>query len=157
VLRRAGFADVEAIVAVFERSFGTLTFLPSLHTHEEHVSFFDRCVGEDETWVWDDDGAVLGFAVLQGDELAQLYVDPDASGRGIGSALLERAKERRPGGFTLWVFQENAGARRFYERRGLRCIRLTDGSFNEEQVPDALYEWRPTPSPARAGRGSAAR
>ena len=48
-----------------------------------------------------------------------------------------------PGGFRLWVFQANAGARRFYERHGLRVVRLTDGAANEEKTPDALYEWLP--------------
>ncbi|HET7923886.1 MAG TPA: hypothetical protein VFL30_03255, partial [Rhodanobacteraceae bacterium] len=59
------------------------------------------------------------------------------------SALLATAKERRPHGFTLWVFQQNGRARRFYERHGLRCVELTDGRQNEERMPDALYEWRP--------------
>ncbi len=75
--------------------------------------------------------------------LDQLYVHPDAHGRGAGSALLDKAKERRPGGFTFWVFQQNEHARRFYERRGCRVVKLTDGSGNEEKTPDALYEWRP--------------
>ena len=56
-----------------------------------------------------------------------------------------RAKERRPNGFRLWVFQGNEGARRFYERQGLRLVELTDGSANEEREPDALYEWVPVP------------
>ena len=56
---------------------------------------------------------------------------------------MERAKERRPGGFQLWVFQQNATARRFYERRGFVLVRETDGSDNEERTPDALYAWRP--------------
>jgi GNAT superfamily N-acetyltransferase len=145
VIRRAGPEDVEAIVAVFERSFATLSFLPMLHSHEEHLAFFGRCVAEGEAWVWEE-GAVAGFAILDGDELSHLYVEPDEAGRGVGGALLDRAKERRPDGFTLWVFQDNEQARRFYERRGLRCVRLTDGSGNEERTPDALYEWRPASS-----------
>ncbi len=74
--------------------------------------------------------------------LDYLYVEPDMTGRKIGSALLERAKDRRPDGFSLWTFQQNERARRFYERHGLRLIRLTDGEGNEEKMPDALYEWR---------------
>ena len=142
MIRRGGLEDVDAIVAVFERSFGTLDFLPALHTHEEHIGFFGRCLAEGEAWVWDEDG-IRGFAILRGGELSHLYVDPGEQARGIGSALLDRAKERRPDGFTLWVFQQNEQARRFYERRGLRLVKLTDGSGNEEQTPDALYEWRP--------------
>jgi putative acetyltransferase len=157
VIRRAGPADVDAVVGVFEPSFATLDFLPHLHTHEEHLAFFGRCLAECESYVWDD-GAVRGFAILRGDELSHLYVAPDAFGRGVGSGLLETAKARRPGGFTLWVFQRNERARGFYERHGLRCVRLTDGSGNEERTADALYEWLPTPSPrARAGRGSRGR
>ena len=56
---------------------------------------------------------------------------------------MDRAKERRPGGFQLWVFQQNANARRFYERRGFVLVRETDGSGNEERTPDALYAWSP--------------
>ena len=151
MIRRAGLADIDAIVAVFERSFATLDFLPRLHTHEDHVRFLDRCVVDDETWVWDD-GEIRGFAVLRGEELSQLYVDPSSFRRGVGSALLETAKGERPDGFTLWVFQRNAAARRFYEAHALRCVRLTDGSFNEERTPDALYAWDPS-----AARGSSAR
>ena len=143
MIRRADPHDVEAIVAVFEPSFATLDFLPALHTHAEHLAFFDRCVAEDEAWVWDEDG-IRGFAILHGHELSHLYVAARSLGRGIGSELLDKTKERRPQGFTLWVFQANERARRFYERHGLECVRLTDGSGNEEQAPDALSEWRPT-------------
>jgi len=73
--------------------------------------------------------------------LAHIFAHPP--GRGVGSALLQQAKERRPGGFRPWVFQRNEGARRFYERHGLRLAALTDGAGNEEREPDARYEWRP--------------
>jgi hypothetical protein len=47
-----------------------------------------------------------------------------------------------PQGFSLWTFQANLGARRFYERHGCRQVRRTDGD-NEENLPDILYEYRP--------------
>ena len=76
--------------------------------------------------------------------MEHLYVRPDLLRRGIGSALLQRAKERLPSGFRLWVFLQNVPARHFYERHGLRLVEETDGSRNEERTPDALYEWRRT-------------
>ena len=142
-IRRAGPSDAEAIADVFIPSFESLTFLPMLHTHDEDRAFIRRLVAEDEVWVADDDGHIVGFAALTADMLSHLYVHPDAQGRGVGSALMDRAEERRPDGFTFWVFQENAPARRFYEARGCRVLELTDGSGNEEKTPDALYEWRP--------------
>jgi GNAT superfamily N-acetyltransferase len=143
VLRRATRADGPEIAVLFRRSFGTLTFLPTLHTPEEDRAHFTRMAAEQEVWVWEEDGRILGFAALHGDEVPALYVEPDAQGRGIGSALFEHLTERRPGGFRFWVFQQNERARRFYERHGAVAVELTDGSGNEEREPDALYEWRP--------------
>ena len=99
--------------------------------------------GGHEVWVWDADGRILGFAAVDAeDEVPAFYVEPDAQSRGIGTALFDRLKESRPDGFRFWVFQENARARRFYERHGAVAIDSTDGSGNEERQPDVLYEWR---------------
>jgi ribosomal protein S18 acetylase RimI-like enzyme len=149
VIRRATAADVDAIAELYERSFGTLTFLPTLHTLEEHRAHFGRVVEEQEVWLWDDAG-ILGFAAIGDSMLNYLYVEPQASGCGIGSALYAHAVSRRPAGFTFWVFQENERARRFYERHGARAIRFTDGEGNEEKTPDVLYACGGA-SPARAG------
>jgi GNAT superfamily N-acetyltransferase len=144
MIRRAGPADVETIAGLFERSFGTLTFLPVLHTHGEHLRWFARRLDEKEVWVFDD-GEVRGFATLGAEELDDLYIDPPSIGCGIGSALLDHAKERRPDGFTLWCFQANDRARRFYERHGCEATELTDGAGNAEKTPDVKYVWRPGP------------
>ena len=142
-VRLAGPEEAEEVADVFIPSFEGLTFLPMLHSHDEHRAFVRALLERDEVWVVEEDDRVVGMAVLSEDTLSHLYVHPDAQDRGVGGALLRQAKARRPGGFTLWVFQENAGARRFYERHGLRAVRFTDGSGNEEKTPDALYEWRP--------------
>jgi ribosomal protein S18 acetylase RimI-like enzyme len=142
MIRRARPEDSDAIAALFRRSFGTLTFLPTLHRPDEDRAFFGRLVEDAEVWVAEEDGRLLGFAGLSDDLLGFLYVDPSDHARGVGSALFDRVKLERPGGFELWVFQENTNARGFYERRGCRLVRLRDGSRNEERTPDALYEWR---------------
>ena len=143
MIREAQPGDVDVIAELYERSFGTLMFLPMLHTLEEHRVWFGRVVDEEEVWVWEEDGLILAFIGLGEDMVNYLYVEPETTGRGIGSALLEHAKGRRPAGFTLWTFQQNMRARRFYERHGLSVVRLTDGEDNEERTPDALYVWRP--------------
>jgi ribosomal protein S18 acetylase RimI-like enzyme len=52
-------------------------------------------------------------------ELATLYVDPAYWRRGLGSALLEEGFARMPQPVeVLWTFEQNAPARRFYERHG---------------------------------------
>jgi ribosomal protein S18 acetylase RimI-like enzyme len=144
-IRPARGEDADHIARLFIASRATLTFLPKLHTNEETFDFIANTVLRDqEVLVAEMGGEITGFIAMHGDLVEHLYVRPDFQRRGIGSALLRRAKDRMPLGFNLWVFQENAAARRFYERHGFRVIEQTDGSGNEEQMPDALYEWRPT-------------
>jgi GNAT superfamily N-acetyltransferase len=144
MLRRARPEDAEAVADVFVRAFAGLTFLPALHTEDETRGWIaTTMLPTHEVWVAEVEGEIVGFAALTDELLGHMYVHPSAQGRGIGSALLEKAKERRPRGFDLWVFQQNEGARRFYERHGLECVELTDGAENEERTPDARYVWRP--------------
>jgi GNAT superfamily N-acetyltransferase len=79
--------------------------------------------------------------VLDDGWVDQLYVDPDHLGKGIGSRLLSVAKERSPEGLQLWTFATNHRARKFCEQHGFVITDRTDGSRNEEKVPDILYRW----------------
>ena len=136
--------DGRPVREIFLAARSQMTYLPRFPTDEQAGESFARTVVEQqETWVADVQGGVAGFGALTDARLEHLYVDPDHQGRGIGTLLLDQAKRRRPGGFRLWLFQQNEGARRFYERHGFRLVELTDGSANQEQVQDALYEWLP--------------
>ena len=53
-------------------------------------------------------------------------------------------------GLTLWTFQRNAQARRFYEAHGFVASEFTDCSHNEEREPDMLYAWSLNASSASA-------
>jgi len=103
----------------------------------------------EEVWLAEEDGRPLGFLAIRRsrsdgwETLERLYVEPEAQNRGVGTALLDKAKALRPDGLHLWVFQRNEGARRFYERHGFHLVKLTDGAENMEHEPDALYFWNP--------------
>ncbi|MET8771549.1 GNAT family N-acetyltransferase [Streptomyces sp. NPDC004658] len=146
VLRRAVAADARAAADVYLRSFDAA--LPTVvrpHTDDEVRDYIrDVVVALRETWVAEAAGAgVVGLMVLDGESLSQLYLDPRWRGRGIGDRFVALAKERSPGGLTLWTFQVNKPAHRFYERHGFVAAEYTDGSGNEEREPDVRYVWRP--------------
>jgi len=148
-IRPATDDDADAIARLFLASKATLTFLPNVHTDEETFWFIANIVLRDQdVLVAETDGEIGGFIAMHADMVEHLYVRLDLLRRGIGSALVEQAKGRMPSGFRLWVFQENAPARRFYESHGLHVIEETDGSRNEERTPDALYGWTP-PDPSQ--------
>jgi ribosomal protein S18 acetylase RimI-like enzyme len=71
-------------------------------------------------------------------ELYAIYVLPEASGRGIGQALMAEVLSRlRRESFAeaiLWVLEDNPRTRRFYELAGWR----TDGVVKEEEWLGAL-------------------
>jgi GNAT superfamily N-acetyltransferase len=143
-LRRGEPEDATPIARIMRSTYDRMEYIPRLHTHEEDLAYIGGLFGEREIWVAENDDGVIGFAILSADELMQMHVTPGEQNAGIGSALLARAKERRPRGFSLWTFQKNVGARRFYERHGLEVVRLTDGAGNEEREPDVQYAWRPS-------------
>jgi GNAT superfamily N-acetyltransferase len=120
-----------------------------VHVDRDVHRWFDEVVlPTREVWVADLGGESVALMVLDDDWIDQLYVDPASTGRGIGGALLDHARRRRPSGLRLWTFQSNVDARRFYEERGFVAVAVTTGD-NEEHAPDVCYEWRPgtTPGP----------
>jgi GNAT superfamily N-acetyltransferase len=140
-IRRAELEDAPAITDVFLAACEEMTYLPVLHTAEETEAWIrDTVLASREVWVAAGDLRSVGFAALAGEFLEHLYIHPAAQRAGLGTCLLQLAKERCPGGLQLWVFQRNEGDRRFYERHGFVLRHLTDGAANEEREPDALYE-----------------
>ena len=115
--------------------------MPVLHTLADTEAFCKHLTKTSDCWVADDAGRVSGFMARDKDWVTALYLAPDARGRGIGAALLMQAKA---GGdaLQLWCFQNNAGARRFYERHGFVAEEFTDGAGNEEKLPDIRFVWR---------------
>jgi GNAT superfamily N-acetyltransferase len=146
-VRRAVAEDGPAIATLYTaaRVAAVPQMPPALHTAEEDVSFFSRRLTDEEVTAWLAEAGheVLGFALCTPTFLDGLYIRPDLTGQGIGSLLLDVVEATHPGGYELWVFASNTGARRLYRRRGLVEVEHTDGSGNEEKSPDVRMAWRP--------------
>ena len=105
-----GPSDIDTIADVFIASFGTLTFLPKLHTDDETRGWIrDVMFPAHAVWVAETSSGVVGFGAVHDDLLGLLYVHPEHQGQGIGTALLDVVKRERPHGFDLWVFQTQRG------------------------------------------------
>ncbi len=142
-LRRATAGDEDAVANVFLDSFHDTYDFPLAHSDEEVRGWIrERLIPTQETWVATEGEQVVGMMALTPGNLEQLYVAPDRLGEGIGRQLVDLAKERSPAGLSLWTFQVNDRARRFYERNGFEAIEQTDGD-NQEGQPDVRYEWSP--------------
>jgi putative acetyltransferase len=142
MLRRLELDDMDQAAVVHRTAFDhALPTLAGLHTPEEDRWFFrERVFATCELWGSFDNRQLVGIIAFREGWIDQLYVLPSAQGRGIGTALLQVAKERWQA-LSLWTFQRNTNARRFYERHGFVLVEETDGSGNEEKEPDARYAW----------------
>jgi ribosomal protein S18 acetylase RimI-like enzyme len=141
-LRRLELPDMDSAAHIHRTAFDTaLPWLVGLHTPAEDRAFFRERVFE-TCVVWGAFRATLldGFIAFRRGWIDQFYIAPPAQSLGLGSALLEISKSGESD-LQLWTFQRNHRARAFYEARGFRLIRETDGAGNEEREPDALYRW----------------
>ncbi len=141
ILRAAKQHDVNAMAKIIGDWFTVTPFVPRLHTPEEDRRFIGHAVENADVVVAVDDNQVQGFIVRNDEEIGQLYLAPQARGVGMGTALLERMKADSDQ-LTLYCFQANKGARRFYERHGFVAEEFSDGSDNEEKCPDIRYVWK---------------
>ena len=141
-LRPAIAPDAVAIAAVMRASLNAFDWMPVLHTPEEDLFFIrDILLPNQQVTVAETEGRIVGFIAVDGEWVEQLYLDPAWTGQGIGSRLLAEATAGMSQ-IKLHCFQANSGARRFYERHGFRAEAFSDGSANEEGLPDILYVLR---------------
>ena len=108
-------------------------FLRALSIGQRHLTWRKNLeTGDSLTWIAEDEDIALGWisagrsrdagAQPSTGEIWAVYVDPGHWGKGVGRALCDAAEqELRRQGFTdvtLWVFEENARAQRFYAGTG---------------------------------------
>ena len=87
----------------------------------------------DKVWVYDD-GIVKGMIHLEGKEIAELYVDYFFWKEGIGSKLIEFAREKFDVE-SVWTLEKNGDAIRFYEAHGFK---LNGKRQLEEGTPEYI-------------------
>lgn len=85
---------------------------------DRNFGYVKRALPNAEVYVYEADGFVVGFVGMDEGYIAGLFVDKEYRGMGIGTKLIEFAKEKYDD-ITLHVFENNYGAVTFYENRGL--------------------------------------
>lgn len=111
-----------------------------IHSFERHVYFLNHIVAEQfQINLALIDEKVVGMTAYNESEISQLYIHVDYQGIGIGHALLEKVKAQSSGRLTLYTFEVNKNAQRFYEKHGFKIIGR--GHENEENLADIQYEW----------------
>lgn len=83
--------------------------------------------------------AVIGFMASTPENISQLYVHVSHQNKGVGSMLVNIAKQNSRGRLRLFTFEANKNAQCFYERHGFKVV--ARGFEREWQLADIEYEW----------------
>jgi ribosomal protein S18 acetylase RimI-like enzyme len=112
-----------------------------IHSFENHVNFLNHILAKNfQIDLALMDLKVVGMIAYNHTEISQLYIHIDYQGIGLGQTLLDLAKRNSMGRLTLYTFEVNKVAQRFYEKHGFKMI--GKGHENEENLADILYEWK---------------
>lgn len=143
VCRLATHGDMSACADILNRWIDATAWMPRIHDHADVERYYRETVFSERTViVAERDERIAGFMALSSDHhVTALYIDTPDRGMGIGRDLLGAAKNLSPRELSLWTFEANGNAQRFYESQGFSAVRRTDGD-NEESLPDILYHWR---------------
>jgi RimJ/RimL family protein N-acetyltransferase len=111
-----------------------------MHSFEDHISFLNNILSKDNKIIIGiHNNKVVGMIAFNENEINQLYIHIDYQGKGLGRRFLELAKANSKGRLTLFTFEINHKAQRFYENNGFKIIGR--GYENEENLDDIKYEW----------------
>lgn len=132
--------DADECAAILTHWIDHTAWMPRVHTPDDERAFLRDLIKRGWVTVALQDGTLAGFLASDGPEIHALYLAKDMRAKGIGSKMLEQAKQAQDALF-LWTFQANLPAQGFYLRQGFREVARTDGTGNDEGLPDIRYEW----------------
>ncbi|MFJ8675388.1 GNAT family N-acetyltransferase [Streptomyces sp. NPDC093589] len=148
IIRRYRASDEDAAVDLWSRAARQAhPFIEGEGAGERARVLREVHLAQAENWVAERAGTVIGLLGLlgagrghaqgadpggQAAEIGGLFVAPEAQGDGVGRALVDHAAASS-GALTLEVFEENARARRFYDRLGFaeRARRVDEETGHE--------------------------
>lgn len=118
------------------RAFCTPEFIEQ-HTTERQAAYLQRKLDAKSRIFLLVEDEPKGVVSVTGSLIEDLYVLPEQQGRGYGTKLLRFAAAIADGTPTLWILENNAGARRLYERLGFfetGSRKITPGGLDEIEL-----------------------
>ncbi len=132
-------------------------WMPELYTGAQCIAFCGDMIDRGWVTVAGREDVAEGFIAQDGEEICAFFISTEVRSRGLGRMLLNHAKKQSDR-LTLWTFEPNERAHKFYLRQGFVETHRTDGSGNDENLPEIHYLWtkenadEPRSGPDRSGK-----
>lgn len=122
MIRQYDPKDRDALLVVWAESAAVAhPFWTPAMFEQERRDIAEKFLPVAETFVFERNGAVVGFISLLGSEVGGIFVDPQYHGKGIGTALMDWARASRDH-LELEVFEANEVGRGFYVAYGFGVV-----------------------------------
>ncbi|KPZ72260.1 MULTISPECIES: N-acetyltransferase [Shewanella] len=118
--------DLDSAVAIWlTASIKAHSFVAEEFWQSQQQNMRDVYLPHSESWVYEDNGHILGFISYYEGSIPAIFVDPQSQSNGIGTQLLDTVKNQYEQ-LTLTVYAENEKTHQFYLRHGFsdvgKCI-----------------------------------
>lgn len=117
-IRSGHHKDVGPCVKILTDWVDELTWAGEDDDHDTIVAIWTRIFATEHVWVAENQGHIIGFCSRGNDNISGLHVTQEARNQGLGKCLLDHAKKDRSW-ITVWAYELNVDALRFYKREGL--------------------------------------
>lgn len=139
MIRKYRQADIDQVLSIWlTASIEAHNFIEPDFWESKVSEMRDVYIPASETFVLEYEGKINGFYSLYGNTLAAIFVAPESQGKGMGTALLNDAKNSRES-LRLSVYKENVPSLKFYEKHGF--ILLDEQVDEHTGHPELIMEY----------------
>lgn len=125
-IRQYQASDLDRVLSAWENASKIAhPFLTKAFSAKERDNIPNVYLPIADTWVAECDETVVGFISLLGNEVGAIFLDPAFHGRGLGRALMDKAREIH-GELEVEVFKANPIGRKFYSAYGFTLMHEKD-------------------------------
>ena len=142
-IRKAKFAEISGLIEIWEAAVrATHDFLTEDDILSIRLQVEELLPAARDLWVSCLEGRPMGFMGLTRSgtgqarevEIDMLFIHPDCHRRGVGTAMIDFAREQAPR-LTLKVNEQNPQALAFYEHRGFVTVGRSLADSQGRQFP----------------------
>ena len=117
IIRTPRPAEIETLIRIWlEGNIRTHSFIGPEYWLS-HIDYMRQALPHAEVYVCEVNGEIAGFAGIDGNHIAGLFVDENYQSQGVGTSLIEFIKQHHFT-LTLAVYKKNEKALQFYSKLG---------------------------------------
>ena len=117
IIRKSRATEIEVLIRIWlEGNIRTHSFIGPEYWLS-HIDYMRQALPHSEVYVCEVNGEITGFAGIDGNHIAGLFVDKNYQSQGIGTSLIEFIKQHHFT-LTLAVYKKNEKALQFYRKHG---------------------------------------